>query len=85
MATDLATAQGQDTFLFDFIVFAGLSRLRSPSRALIILIGNVEKINVSVLFLPYFKFIFFVKRYEHYDKIGIMKEKKAIRFYERHN
>ena len=33
MATNLATAHGQDTFLLDFIGFVGLSRIRSPSRA----------------------------------------------------
>ena len=32
MATNLATARGQDTFLLDFIGFVGLSRIRSLPR-----------------------------------------------------
>ena len=55
MATNLATAQGRDTFLLDFIGFAGLSRLRSPSRARLESSGNVEK---SMFPLFYFAYVF---------------------------
>ena len=49
MATNLATAQGQDTFLLVIIEFVGLSRLRSPSRARWLKCGNVVFIYVSAV------------------------------------